>query len=157
MSADARFVAFTSESTDLVNGSVDTNQDTGQAHLRQAACAWKLQQNDLVHFRLPILFRPTAKVTASDKSGFVVIRTVICCAGVRNIDDDHWNSGFPIFVSNDRRDRLVSLKFDGKINFFANQKVGVALRSFSAIPIVEGNKFNAFFSCCALEASGNFS
>src|SRR6266496_1575782 len=91
---------------------IDAHQHAGQTHLRQITCPGQFQHDDLVNVRLPMLFCPTPEIATADQSSLVVICAVIRRSRMWNIDRDHRNTSLSILGGNNRRDRLVGLKFD---------------------------------------------
>src|SRR5256886_14503427 len=104
---------------------------------------------------MPMFLDPSTKIAPTYQSGFIVVGTVISCAGMRNIYRDHGNAGFAILCGDDWGDGFVRLELDCQIDLLAHKQVRVALSDFGVIPIIERNEFNTFSLSRPLQAAGD--
>src|SRR5690348_18360514 len=73
---------------------VNANQRSGQAHAWQVPGAYQFEKNDFIDGAVPVFLCPAAEVASANQSGFVIVGTVICRAGMGNVDRDHGNVCF---------------------------------------------------------------
>ena len=78
------------------------------------------------------------------------------CAGVRDVDRDEWNVGLEVFSGDVGGDDLIGLKFDGEVDFLADEVIGAAQGDLGLVAVVDGDEFDLFALGGALEAAGNF-
>ena len=71
---------------------------------------------------------------------------------MRNLNRDQRNIGGAVLCGDDRRDILVGLKFDHEVDFLPDQQVGIALRDFGVVLIVDRDQFDSLCGCRSLYA-----
>src|SRR6266568_4771816 len=98
-----------------------------------------------------MLFDPAPKIAAADQAGLVVIRTVVSRSGMRNVDGDHGDMGFPILCGYDGSHFFIGLKLDREIDLFTHEQVGATLRDLGAITVVDTNQFDSLGHCSSLQ------
>ena len=74
-----------------------------------------------------MFLHPSPEVTPADQARLVVVGTVVCRSGVRDIDCNHRNAGFAIFCGYDRGNFLIGLKLDGQIDLLTHKQFGISL------------------------------
>src|SRR5437868_3284522 len=70
---------------------------------------------------------------------------------MRDINSNHRNAGLAIFGRHNGSDFFVGLKFDCEIDLLAHQKIGVSLRNFRAVSVVQRDEFDTFSSSRSLQ------
>ena len=129
------------------NNLLHPHEHARQSHLRQPAGARQGEQQDFVHLPLPVLLGPATKIPAADQAGFVVVRAEIGRPGMRYLDRNQGDIGFPVLRRDDGRDLLVGLEFDHQVDFLAHQHIRVALRDLGVVPVV--HEMSSTPSACA--------
>ena len=76
---------------------------------------------------------------------------------MRNVDGDQGNVRLAEFGGDDGCDRLVGLKFDHQVDFFADQQFSVALRGGGVVTVVDRNDLDPFRHGRVAKALGNVS
>src|ERR1700722_14151127 len=122
---------------DCGKGLSHSYQHPGQPHSGQAAGARQLEEKNFVNVTLPVLFGPATQISAADQACPVVVRSKISRAWMRDINRNKRNVGLPKLRGDNRRDRLVRLKFDHQIDFFANQQFSISLRRRRVVSIID--------------------
>ena len=134
----------------------ESGEEAADARLGEGARAVEFDDEELVHFAVPVAFGPAAEVVAAHESGLIVIGAEVGCAGVRDVDRDEWNVGLEVFSGDVGGDDLIGLKFDGEVDFLADEVIGAAQGDLGLVAVVDGDEFDLFALGGALEAAGNF-
>src|SRR5882757_2623689 len=105
---------------------------------------------------MPMLFDPARQIASANHAGFVVVRAVERGTGMRYVDGNHRDVGIPILGCDYRRNVFVSLKFNREIDLFTDEQIGIPLRRFCAVSIVQGYEFDPFGAGSTLQACRDF-
>ena len=116
------------------------DQHPGEPHLRQAAGALERDHDDLVDFAVPALLRPAAEVPAADQAGLVVVRAEVGRAGMGDLEGDERDLRIAVFRRDRCRDVLVGLELDDEVDLLTDQDLGVALRDFRVVAVVDADE-----------------
>ena len=119
------------------------DQHPGEPHLRQTAGALERDHDDLVDFAVPALLRPAAEVPAANQAGLVVVRPEVGRAGMGDLEGDERDLRIAVFRRDRCRDVFVGLELDDEVDLLTDQDLGVALRDFRAVPVVDADELHA--------------